>query len=125
LTFMSHSDWRLVKISPMPLPLIKAQSWSEKLPVIAAVDPKHSRHKHTGLDHKILSAAIDVAALLNVKAYALSKMRSEHRVASAELMDDFNIANKLQFLVEASPEYALASKERKLGVAIVVMGAIS
>jgi hypothetical protein len=34
-------------------------------------------------------------------------MRSEHRLAFAELMDDFDIVSEPQFFVEESPECAL------------------
>lgn len=136
--FMSHSDWQLVKHLSKPLLLVKAQTWQDNMPVVAAVDPKHARHKPAGLDHKIISAAIDVAALLNVKPYVLhacrpvpmsgsypEKIKVEHQVAFDNLMDDFELTNPQQLLVEESPEYALELKERELGVGIVVMGAIS
>ena len=136
--FMSHGDWQLVKNLTKPLLLVKETNWRDDMPVIAAVDPKHARHKPVGLDHKILAATIDIAELLGIKPYVLhacrpvpmsgsypQRIRVEHQVALDSLMDDFKSAAMVQLLVEESPEYALELKERELGAGLVVMGAIS
>ena len=136
--FMSHGDWQLVKNLNKPLLLVKETHWRDNMPVIAAVDPKHARHKPVGLDHKILAATIDIAERLNVSPYVLhacrpipmsgsypERIRVEHQVALDGLMDDFKSTAIVQLLVEESPEYALELKERELGAGIVVMGAIS
>ncbi|MBD3647438.1 MAG: universal stress protein [Pseudomonadales bacterium] len=69
--FLTNDDWQLVRCCPVPLLLVKEKPWKKAPVILAAVDPKHSRHKPMGLDHKILRIASDVARLMEGDLYAM------------------------------------------------------
>lgn len=56
-TFITNTDWHLIRGCPVPLLLTKSKSW-EKAPVLAAaVDPGHVNDKPVVLDNRILEWA--------------------------------------------------------------------
>lgn len=135
---LTHNDWQLVRCCPMPLLLVKETDWQHDPVILAAVDPKHSRNKPVGLDHKILQIAVDMANLTEGEAHVLhsfspvpltgkqlKQAREEHRVAFDALLTDFDIPEDHQYLVDEAPEYALTQTASEVGADIVVMGAIS
>ena len=122
----------------MPLLLAKEKDWNEIPKIIAAVDPKHARHKPSGLDHKILDTAIDLSNILLGEIYALHAYgsslltesqreanRKEHEIAFSDLMEDFDVESDRQVLMEEAPEFALHKLEDELTSDLVVMGAVS
>lgn len=60
-TFLTNTDWHLIRTCPVPLLLTKATSWATAPRVFAAVDPGHANDKPAVLDHRIL----DYASLLS------------------------------------------------------------
>ena len=135
---LTHNDWQLVRCCPMPLLLVKETDWQHDPVILAAVDPKHSRNKPVGLDHKILQIAVDIANLTEGETHVLhsfspvpltgkqlKQAREEHRVAFDALLTDFDIPGDHQYLVDEAPEYALTRTAAEVGADIVVMGAIS
>ncbi|MFT7686821.1 MAG: universal stress protein E [Candidatus Azotimanducaceae bacterium] len=136
--FLTHDDWQLIRCCPVPLLLVKEKAWNNIPKVIAAVDPKHARHKPSGLDHKILNTAIDLSNILLGKVYALHaygsafltetqriQNRKEHLIAFTELMEGFDVEKNKQVIMEEAPEFALHKLEMELKADLVVMGAVS
>lgn len=62
-TFLTNTDWHLIRTCPVPLLLTKATSWPVIPRVFAAVDPGHANDKPAALDYRIL----DYASLLSKK----------------------------------------------------------
>jgi universal stress protein E len=60
-TFLTNTDWHLIRTCPVPLLLTKGASWSASPRVFAAVDPGHANDKPAVLDLRIL----DYASLLS------------------------------------------------------------
>lgn len=50
------TDWELLRLSPVPVLLVKTPGTYSKPALLAAVDPSHSYSKPTGLDRQILQA---------------------------------------------------------------------
>lgn len=56
-TFITNTDWHLIRGCPVPLLLTKPRPWSAAPVVAAAVDPGHVNDKPVALDHRILECA--------------------------------------------------------------------
>lgn len=54
---LAHTDWELVRHCPVPLLLVKGESWDDKPVIVAAVDPNHINDKPAELDDIIIESA--------------------------------------------------------------------
>ncbi|HAK51141.1 MAG TPA: hypothetical protein DCM54_04450 [Gammaproteobacteria bacterium] len=136
--FLTNDDWQMVRCCPVPLLLVKEKLWKEKPTILAAVDPMHTRHKPTGLDHKILRVSDEVAKLLDGEVFAvhsysqvllsgayLKDAKTQHETAFKELLADFDISSSRQHLIEEAPEFGLQQIGQDVTADLVVMGGIS
>lgn len=136
--FLTNDDWHLVRSCPAPLLLVKENAWVDNSVVLAAVDPKHARHKPLGLDHKILDFSLAVGKLLECETHVVhaygqlpfagsypGKAEVAHKVAFEDLLADFDIAVDQQHLIAEAPEFGLKQIEKKLQPNLIVMGAVS
>jgi universal stress protein E len=67
---LRHTDWELVRHSPVPLLLAKSGHQAGKEVVLAAIDPLHANAKLAGLDARILDAAGGMATVLKGTLHA-------------------------------------------------------
>jgi universal stress protein E len=143
------TDWELVRLSPVPVLLVKNPHPYRHPVVLAALDPSHAHEKPLELDKKILWVGKALTAALRgklhaVHAYArfpvnvpsevlkpgtLDAMQDEAE-RSAQLrfsraLRTARIARSHQYLVARPPVEAIAETASKSRSAIVVMGAIS
>jgi universal stress protein E len=56
-TFLTNTDWHLIRGCPVPLLLTKAKPWASMPVLVAAVDPGHTNDKPVVLDNRILEWA--------------------------------------------------------------------
>jgi universal stress protein E len=56
-TFLTNTDWELIRGCPVSLLLVKPGPWASSPRVVAAVDPGHANDKPALLDHRILEHA--------------------------------------------------------------------
>jgi universal stress protein E len=56
-TFLTNTDWQLIRGCPVPLLLVKPEEWGSSPKVVAAIDPGHANDKPAMLDHCILQHA--------------------------------------------------------------------
>lgn len=141
------TDWELVRLSPIPLLLVKDTHAYRHPVVLAAVDPTHAFAKPLKLDTEILRMSRAVSEGLRgtlhaVHAYArlpsaagvmtaslFEKLeRKQLRVAKARMTHELRstrIAAAHRYLIASDPVNAIAQAARKSHSAIVVMGAIS
>lgn len=68
---LRHTDWELVRHSPIPLLLVKSERLKAKAVVLAAIDPLHANAKPARLDRQILDVAGSVATLLKADLHAV------------------------------------------------------
>jgi universal stress protein E len=61
---LRHTDWELVRHSPVPLLLVKSTRRRGKTVVLAAIDPLHANAKLVRLDGEILDVASGMSAVL-------------------------------------------------------------
>ncbi len=56
-TFLTNTDWHLIRECEVPLLLTKAAPWKRRPVLVAAVDPGHTNDKSETLDQAILNGA--------------------------------------------------------------------
>jgi universal stress protein E len=141
------TDWELVRLSPIPLLLVKNPHAYRHPAILAAVDPTHAYEKPLQLDKEILRMSRAVTEGLRgtlhaVHAYArmpcttavmtpplFRKLeRQQLRAAKARLthaLRSTRILRSRQYLIASDPVSAITQAARKSRSAIVVMGAVS
>jgi universal stress protein E len=68
---LRHTDWELVRHSPVPLLLVKSERLAAKSVVLAAIDPLHANEKPARLDARILDMASGMATVLKGTLHAV------------------------------------------------------
>jgi len=143
------TDWELVRLSPIPVMLVKDPHPYRHPAVLAAIDPTHANEKPLQLDNEILRAGKSLTAALRgslhaVHAYARfptgvppdalkpGVMKAIQAQAEKSAQSHFTralraarIARSRQYLLPRQPIDAIVEAARKSRSAIVVMGAIS
>jgi len=141
------TDWELVRLSPVPLLLVKNPHAYRHPAVLAAIDPTHAYAKPLQLDQEILRMSRAVSAGLRGTLHAVhayprmpstagamtaslfEKMqRQQLRAAQARLthaLRSIRVPAARQYLVASDPISAITQAARNSRSAIVVMGAVS
>ncbi|MGO9934997.1 MAG: universal stress protein [Steroidobacteraceae bacterium] len=143
------TDWELVRLSPVPVLLVKNPHPYRHPAVLAAIDPAHAHEKPLQLDKKILHLGKTLTAALRgtlhaVHAYAhypvsippealtpatlLALQKQADRAAQTlfrRALRPVRVARSRQYLIAREPIGAIAEASRRSHSAIVVMGAIS
>lgn len=144
------TDWEVLRHSPVPVLLVKSSRHYRHPAIIAAVDPRHSFAKPSGLDKVILDAGGTLEKLLGGKLHAMHAFVPIPATAySAEMVtpdlaaDLFKVAERdakrgmgkllrysripasRRHLVPVHPSDAIPRTVRSTHAGIVVMGAVS
>jgi universal stress protein E len=104
-TFLTNTDWHLIRECPVPLLLAKPRPWVTFPTVLAAVDPGHANDKPAALDARILDVASAVTKALGGQLHVLHAYFPV-AIASAAA------AGSLPFVMTVSAE-DLAFEERR------------
>jgi len=147
--FLRLTDWELVRLSPVPVLLVKNPHPYRRPAVLAAIDPSLAHQKPLQLDQEILRAGKALATALRgtlhaVHAYsrftvavppegitpAVQKAMQDDAERSAQLrfsraVRPARIARSRQYLIARHPIDAIVEASRASRSAIVVMGAIA
>lgn len=70
-TFLTNTDWQLIRSCPVPLLLTKNTKWASVPRIFAAVDPGHVNDKPEMLDHWIVEHAALLAQRLEGELHAV------------------------------------------------------
>jgi universal stress protein E len=70
-TFLTNTDWQLIRGCPVALLLVKPGLWASPPKVVAAIDPGHANDKPAMLDHCILQHASAFSNTLAGELHAL------------------------------------------------------
>jgi universal stress protein E len=145
------ADWELLRLSPLPVLLVKSPRPYERPAILAAVDPNHVYAKPAKLDDEILGAGKTIARALrgvlhvmhayvpmpadmpqgdvalgeDVTAEIERKARDRARAAFESRVRSSAIPAARRHLVEDRPMLAIPETARRTRSSIVVMGAIS
>ncbi len=143
-------DWELLRLSPVPVLLVKDPRAYRRPKILAAVDPDHTYAKPVWLDREILNAGRGIAKALHgalhaVYAYvpipvlafptgALTKEDVEAAYARSlkeaneklkRALRDAEVRNVVSHVIGRHPSDAIAEVAAKIRSSLVVMGAIS
>jgi len=152
-TFLTNTDWELIRGSPVPLLLVKPTPWFATHRIAAALDPGHMDDKPRMLDRCILDEAVRLAKALGgevhaIHAYIPATMIAAATVTVPPLVVDIPLEaleqerkSKLKELVALTSDYrefppeihletggvseALCRIAREYEIDIMVMGSIS
>lgn len=144
------TDWELLRLSPLPVLLVKSSREYENPAVLASVDPSHQFAKPAALDAEILTMAASVsralggtlhamhaylppplgmfpASAVNVQVAAeMDREASETARADFEsVLAGFDIPERRRHLIASPAPEAIPLAARRTHTAIVVMGAVS
>jgi universal stress protein E len=73
-TFITNTDWHLIRGCPVPLLLAKPNVWQQTPRVAAAIDPGHDYDRPLALDQRILSVAQSLARRLGADLQVLNAL---------------------------------------------------
>jgi universal stress protein E len=152
-TFITNTDWQLIRACPVSLLLTKPNRWSTLPRVFAAVDPGHANDKPSVLDNRILDCASLFAKRLGgelhllhiylpapiiaaaasgglptpipVSAEELAKEEEQKRELLRDLITEYRVAHENVHLKVGGPAQVLPHMAGTLRADIVTMGAIS
>ncbi|HJY38659.1 MAG TPA: universal stress protein [Steroidobacteraceae bacterium] len=152
-TFLTNTDWELIRACPVPLLLTKAHIWASAARVCAAVDPGHANDKPAALDNRVADHAALLAKKLNgelhllhvylpaaivasaaagsppmamtVSAEDLAREAQQKRALLQDLVAEYRVAPGNVHLEVGGPAAVIPRVLRELRADIVVMGAIS
>ncbi len=150
-TFLTNTDWQLIRACPVPLLLTKAGPWAQMPQILAAVDPGHVNDKPALLDEEIVefaaalskgiggrlqvlhayvptavaSAAAAETMIFSVSAEDLAQQEEGIRSAILELAAKHGVTAERIHLEAGGPAEVLPRLARTLQADIMVMGAIS
>jgi universal stress protein E len=149
-SLMRLTDWELVRLSPVPVLLIKDRHAYRHPAVLAAIDPTHAFAKPLQLDRNLLQIGRRLSTGLRgtlhaVHAYARISsanlpssgvtptllMEIEHesellaRASFERALRNSRIARSRRYLLASDPASGIIEAARSCRSAIVVMGAVS
>jgi universal stress protein E len=149
-TLLRLTDWELLRLSPVPVLLIKGEAPYRRPRVLAALDPEHAFAKTSGLDLRILEEALSISGALHGSVDALHAylplplppppgilldnrtpqhmLQAAKRVACSsfeQVLEGTAVRAPRRHLIEGSPVLVIPAMARRLHSAIVVMGAVS
>jgi len=145
---MHLTDWELLRLSPVPVLLIRNGKPYRRPLTLAAVDPAHAHAKPSRLDWRILETGtvlskglrgtlhmvhanypsiVGLGPAVNRTWSTLSfeELKEQERQAFEAFRAEVGIRRTRAHLVEGNPSREIPRTADKLGAAIVVMGALS
>jgi universal stress protein E len=145
---MHLTDWELLRLSPVPVLLLKNGKPYRRPLTLAAVDPAHAHAKPAQLDTRILAAAAELSKGLRGTLHMMHSnypsivglapavshswstlsyedLQEQERQAFETFRANAAVPRTRAHLVEGNPVREIPRLADKLGAAIVVMGALS
>lgn len=145
------TDWELLRLSPIPVLLLKnARPW-HKPRIVAAVDPTHARDKPARLDDTIVESAMHLARQLKgtldvvhanyppalglmyadpgvdgrVMASIFDQQKAQDSRRFAAFAERAGVPRASRHLVDGNPVTSIPGFARRQRASLVVMGAVS
>ncbi len=151
-TFMTNTDWNLIRACPLPLLLTKPARWGTPPVFAAAVDPGHASDALAALDHRILDVTVTLARrfearvhavhayfpstfalagpggmppMADISAQALAAEKEQRRTRIKHLTDEYGIAAANLHVEMAAAAQYIPRVAAEFHADLVVMGAIA
>ncbi len=110
------TDWELLRLSPVPVLLVKTPGTYRHPVVLAAVDPGHTFSKPAKLDQRILTASSTIASALRGTQHVLHAYAPFPFTADPQTMINQDTVDRLQADATAAAQTALDRELRKTGI---------
>ncbi len=138
-------DWQLLRECPVPVLVVAQKKWHRAKPVLACLDLASDNATKRALNHKVMSAAKQLADALGVELEIISAIEIPVLLADLDLVDPVAFARDAQaamapriaelarahdlpageFRCKRGPvERVISSRAAKVGAQIVVMGTV-
>jgi universal stress protein E len=146
---LGNMDWQLIRRAPCPLLLVRADGFSGYEQILAAVDPLHEHDKPAALDGELLATARLMAEVWDGRVHVLHCYLSGeyvpfvapgaslpppfdgeppeevHRQALQKLVAAQGLKASQVLLEAGDPRQRIPETAARLGVNLVVMGAVA
>jgi universal stress protein E len=144
------TDWELLRLSPVPVLLVKTPGTYRRPVVLAALDPGHTFSKPAALDRRILAASSTISHALHgtqhvlhayvpfpfmadpgtlVNQETVEQLQADATAAAQKALDrelrSTRIPKAQRHVVGRHPADAIEQTAREIHSSIVVMGAVS
>jgi universal stress protein E len=124
------TDWELLRLSAVPVLLVKRTRPYHRPTIVMALDPSHAFAKPARLDREIVQAGSAVAAGLRGRLHAVHACASASAAAAApagldRLLRTADVAAGCRHLLAGDPTAVVRDAARRLSADIVVAGAMS
>lgn len=152
-TFLTNTDWQLIRRCPVPLLLTKSAPWAASPRVVAALDPTHANDKPKILDHWILehaalftqrlagelhvlhahlpltivgaATAVSPPLIASVTPADLAVDEQARRKLLTSLVEEYHVAPERTHLELGGPSQVLPKAAASIHADVLVMGAIA
>jgi universal stress protein E len=94
--FYTPTDWKLMRSCPVPVMITANKSWKKKATVLASVDLKTSSAAKIELNHRIISAASNLAQLCGDELHLVYAIKLPQALIDMDLVDEEKYTNKLR-----------------------------
>lgn len=111
-SFITNTDWHLIRGCPVPLLLTKPRPWSAAPVIAAAVDPGHAKDKPAVLDSRILDWATGMSKCLGGSTHVIHAFLPAIVMAEAASGMPALAGEVTQQLMEEEQKVKLAEVER-------------
>jgi len=147
---MHLTDWELLRLSPVPVLLLKNGNPYRRPLTLAAVDPAHAHAKPHDLDAHVVQAAREFSRALRGALHMMhanyptivglpvtqprhstwatlsyEELKEQERQAFESFRREMGVMRTRSHLVEGNPAALIPRTARELGADMVVMGALS
>jgi universal stress protein E len=148
---MHLTDWELLRLSPMPVLIMKNHQLWRKPVILSSIDPSHAHAKPARLDASIVTTAAMLARAARgshelmhanfpsafglavadptIDGITLAAIYDQQKSLSRAAFDAFaekaQIPRASRHLVDSDPVFAIPFVARKVSADVVVMGAVS
>jgi universal stress protein E len=125
------SDWELLRLSAVPVLLVKRARPYHRPTIVMALDPSHAYAKPARLDEEIVQAGNAVSAGLRGRLHAVHACASATAAGAAgaaaldRVLRTTDIAPGRRHLLAGDPTAVVREAARQLSADIVVAGAVS
>jgi universal stress protein E len=140
---LHHTDWELLRSSPLPVLLVRRPRAYRSTAILAAIDPAHAFGKPAALDAVILQQAQTLATALRTSLHvvhalappqlspnvtprpARNRSLQDARKVLARALAHRKVSPARRHLLEGQPALIVPAVARRLRADVVVMGAVS
>ncbi len=140
---LTPDDWKLLRLCPCPLLLVRGRESCQGHPVLAAVDLECTDAEHRALHERITREAFELARLVHGPLHVLSvhpasplshsdpafalggAVLAHHHQACIEFCEEFGVPPQQLHVTEGAPDLLIPRMAEQLDAGITVIGSVA